>query len=355
MSSTDIPLSHLPLRSSTLDVFQKRGFSTVRELEDSKASGGMGNLAAELGVSLQEAGGLYREVTTCMNSNKNESNMTAMDMYEKQKEKELSIITFSREVDIMLKGGIHVGELTEMAGPPGIGKTQLGMQLAVNARLPTQYGGVAGEAIYIDSEGSFAPERCYTMAKALVSHIQAGKQRRQDPSPLPPWFTPESILQGIHVYRVHDEAAQTAVLYALPNLLQERQQAGSPIRLIVIDSMAFHYRAAPPDSDFVRRTRSLVSQAAHLAELAVKYELAVVCMNQMTTKLGGHLVPALGESWAHAVTTRLVLSKGNETVRSIQLVKSPELPVGSADYQITESGIRGVEYTDPNKRQKTNR
>ena len=43
---------------------------------------------------------------------------------------------------------------TEFCGVPGVGKTQLGIQLCVDVQLPECYSGAAGEAVYIDTEGS---------------------------------------------------------------------------------------------------------------------------------------------------------------------------------------------------------
>jgi RAD51-like protein 2 len=45
----------------------------------------------------------------------------------------------------MLGGGFPRGELTEIFGTPGTGKTQLAMQLSVNAQIPMIFGGVGGE------------------------------------------------------------------------------------------------------------------------------------------------------------------------------------------------------------------
>ena len=88
------------------------------------------------------------------------------------------------------------------------------------------------------------------------------------------------------------------------------------------------------------RTRSLSTVASLLSDIATTFDVAVVVINQMTTKFGGYpypsgkaqseqqqqqqqqqsssytsagsrLVPALGESWAHATTTRLVLSSSS--------------------------------------------
>lgn len=34
-------------------------------------------------------------------------------------------------------------------GVPGVGKTQLGMQIAVNVQIPVAFGGLGGKAVYI--------------------------------------------------------------------------------------------------------------------------------------------------------------------------------------------------------------
>ena len=148
-------LSDLPLRPSTLQLLKKRGFSTVQELTTAKAGGGgMSNLAAELTVTVQQAAELWREVqrayqcvttTTTINNNNNEnssnhaqpSGQTATALLQQHADTNNSsnnsnsssctikaIITFSRDVDQLLDGGVALGELTEIAGVPGAGKTQ---------------------------------------------------------------------------------------------------------------------------------------------------------------------------------------------------------------------------------------
>lgn len=106
-------------------------------------------------------------------------------------------------------------------------------------------------------------------------------------------------------------------------------------------------------SDYMARTRSLTQVAAFLADLANKYDLAVLVVNQMTTKLektGSRIVPALGESWAHATTTRLLLSTTpNSTVRQCTLVKSPHRPPGTAHYSVLECGVRDAVASQNNK------
>jgi hypothetical protein len=64
------------------------------------------------------------------------------------------------------------------------------------------------------------------------------------PATSPDWFTANNILDGIHVFRVHDESAQTATIRYLSDFLRHRQNLGKPIKVVIIDSIAFHYRVS---------------------------------------------------------------------------------------------------------------
>lgn len=75
-------------------------------------------------------------------------------------------------------------------------------------------------------------------------------------------------------------------------------------------------------------------------------------MNQVTTKLVGgsgggdqpaqqhaRLVPALGDSWAHAATSRVILY-WEQQARKAFIYKSPTQPAAAAEYTITAEGVR---------------
>lgn len=46
------------------------------------------------------------------------------------------------------------------------------MQIVVDASIPEELGGAGGEAVYIDTEGSFIIERIADIATATVEHCQ---------------------------------------------------------------------------------------------------------------------------------------------------------------------------------------
>uniref|UniRef100_A0A8R7K379 DNA repair protein RAD51 homolog 3 n=1 Tax=Triticum urartu TaxID=4572 RepID=A0A8R7K379_TRIUA len=52
-----------------------------------------------------------------------------------------------------------------------MGKTQLGIQLAINVQILVRYGGLGDKAFYIDTEGSFMVERVYQTAEGCISDI----------------------------------------------------------------------------------------------------------------------------------------------------------------------------------------
>jgi RAD51-like protein 2 len=64
-------------------------------------------------------------------------------------------------------------------------------------------------------------------------------------------------------------------------------------------------------------------------------------MNQMTTKVdptGASLVPALGESWGHACTNRVILYWSGAS-RQAYLAKSPSQRACTAAYAIAATGL----------------
>ncbi len=188
---------------------------------------------------------------------------TALDMLQAN-ERLGHIITFCGEIDAMLGGGVPIGEVTEFCGVPGIGKTQIGIQLAVDVHLPAVFGGAQGHALYLDTEGSFMAERAAEIAQAFVTHVKKMARVRGDPSLLDAAeaLSVDSILENIHFCRIHDWAEQVAAVNMLGSLLDQHPQT----KLIVIDSVAFHFRH--DFDDFAARSRVMATMANTLTQIA---------------------------------------------------------------------------------------
>lgn len=229
------------------------------------------------------------------------------------------------------------------------------MQLACTVQIPTAFGGIGGAALYIDTEGCFIPERANALAEHLIVWLRqvatAGNdQKRVDAAAM---MTPMSLMQNIHVYRVRDYEEHLLVLKeSLPKFLAEHRE----VCLIVVDSVSFPFRYG--FDDMALRSRLLTGLAQDYLELASRFDLAVVFLNQVTTKLSpsGQLVlaPALGDSWAHSCTHRIVLHwepPGTALPpwptydhitppRYATLVKSARYPPGSGSFMVTRQGVR---------------
>jgi len=330
-------VTSLPLARSFVDLLGAHGYRNVSDILSCQPF----DLSQEMKITLEEALEIIR---TAHQSTTSDISQTAKDLIQKQGEN--MIITFSRNIDRMLGGGVCIGQVTEICGVPGIGKTQLAMQLCVDVQVPSVFSGVEGHAVYIDTEGSFIPEREREIATVLHNHLTKIAKRSTTPEQSAAMsrslslISPDSLLKGIHVYRPLDATELMSVLTHLPGFLSQYTQ----IRLVVVDSIAFHYRQDISDRGTRNRSLSQISQL--LQSIAHEYNVAVVLINHVTTHFdpvsgSSAIVPALGVFWHHCVTNRIMLSwKDNNRVAS--LVKSPSRPETSVIFTITSDGVRDM-------------
>ncbi|XP_022146886.1 DNA repair protein RAD51 homolog 3 isoform X2 [Momordica charantia] len=269
---------------------------------------------------------------------------TAWDMLHKE-QLVPRITTSCADLDNLLGGGISSREVTEIGGVPGVGKTQLGIQLAVNAQIPGAFGGLGGKAVYI--EGSFMVERAAQIAEACIEDMSDySVLLKKNAIPHQIQIQPKDILENIFYFRVCSYTEQIALINYLDKFITEHKD----VKVVIVDSVTFHFRQN--FDDLALRTRLLSGMALKLMKLAKKFSLAVVLFNQVTTKFiegSFQLTLALGESWSHSCTNRVILYwNGDE--RYAYLEKSPSLRSASAPYSVTCRGIRNS--TSSNKRTK---
>ncbi|XP_050177633.1 DNA repair protein RAD51 homolog 3 isoform X2 [Myiozetetes cayanensis] len=334
----------LPLAPALRARLAAAGFQTAQELLETGPCG----LSKEIGISKEEAlealqvvrQECHGDAARTAGGSGTTRKFTALELLEEEQAQGF-IITFCSALDNILGGGVQLTKITEVCGAPGVGKTQLCMQLAVDAQIPECFGGVAGEAVFIDTEGSFMVDRVVDIAAACVQHCQlvAEAQQEEDHLKALETFSLESILSHIYYFRCRDYTELLAQVYLLPEFLSEH----SKVRLVVIDGIAFPFRH--DFEDLSLRTRLLNGLAQQLIITANDYKAAVVLTNQMTTRIGqsqSTLVPALGESWGHAATVRLILHWDN-TQRLATLYKSPSQREATIPYDITPHGFRDVQ------------
>ncbi|XP_059762347.1 DNA repair protein RAD51 homolog 3 isoform X3 [Balaenoptera ricei] len=291
-------LVSLPLSPAVRVKLVAAGFQTAEELLEVKPS----ELSKEVGISKEEALETLQIIRRECLTNKasyagtaeSGKKCTALELLE-QEHTQSFIITFCSALDNILGGGIPLTKTTEICGAPGVGKTQLCMQLAVDVQIPECFGGVEGEAVFIDTEGSFMVDRVVDLANACIQHLQliAGTHMGEEHPKALQDFTLENILSHIYYFRCRDYTELLAQVYLLPDFLSEHSK--------------------------------------------------VILTNQMTTKIDKNqalLVPALGESWGHAATIRLIFHWDQKQSRLATLYKSPSQKDATVLFQITPQGFR---------------
>lgn len=227
-------------------------------------------------------------------------------------------------LDNFLHGGIEVGAVTEFYGAFGSGKTQICHTLCVMVQLPKDLGGLGGTALYIDTEGTFRPERIKSIAQAKNMDV-------------------EQTLRNITHAKVHSSGHQEMLLYHIGGLIKEKN-----IKLLIIDSATSHYRAEfLGRGTLADRQQRLNAFMKSLQRIADTYKIAVVITNQIIhtpdvmfgnpeRAVGGNIV-------AHASTYRISLRRGAKNTRVARFVDSPSHQETETIFVIKEGGIYDVE------------
>jgi len=297
---------------ATLNKLIKAGFSSLESIAFTPPS------------IIQDSSGLGEKTTAkLIKASMEKLNIgfkSAEDVWEHRKNI-ARITTGSQELDDLLGGGVETGSVIEFFGEFRTGKTQIMHQLCVNVQLPEERGGIGGTALYIDTEGTFRPERIIQMAEALdLDHKQ--------------------VLKNIIFGRAYNSDHQILLIKEAANLIKEKN-----IKLIVVDSLIGHFR-----SEYIGRGTLATRQQtinSHLHDLLrlcdIYADLAVVVTNQVQAKpdvfYGNPLRAAGGNVVAHGSTIRVYLRKGKGEQRIAKIVDAPNLPEGEAIFSITENGI----------------
>jgi len=234
----------------------------------------------------------------------------------------IQISTGSKNLDKLLDGGIETGSITELFGEFRTGKTQLCHQLCVTCQLPFDQGGGEGKALYIDTEGTFRPERCLAIAE------------RYD-------LNGEDVLDNIAYARAYNSDHQTKLLIQAAEMMSKSRFA-----LLVVDSATALYRTDYSGrGELAERQMHLARFLRQLMRLADEFGIAVVITNQVVASVDGAMFqsdpkkPIGGNIMAHASTTRLKFTKAKENERKCLVYDSPNLAEAEAPFLITPEGI----------------
>ncbi|KAE8650272.1 DNA repair protein RAD51 homolog 3 isoform X2 [Cucumis sativus] len=266
-------VGRLPISATLRGKLISSGYTTLSSL----ASVSPSDLARELEISNNEAFDVLKLASHGRGLDRSDGSgaivngaETAWDML--HKEQFIPRITTScADLDNLLGGGINVSEVTEIGGVPGIGKTQLGIQLAVNVQIPGAFGGVGGKAVYIDTEGSFMVERALQIAEACIEDMSDySVLLKKNAIPHQIQIEPKDILENIFYFRVCSYTEQIALINYLDKFITEHKD----VKVVIVDSVTFHFRQN--FDDLALRTRLLSEMALKFMKLAKKFSLALM-------------------------------------------------------------------------------
>jgi RecA/RadA recombinase len=302
-------------------------------------------------------------------------------------------------LDAALRGGVRVGTITELVGKAGVGKTQLAMQLCVMA---AQYG---QGCVYIDTEKKLSLDRLREIASkrastfndvppplsngdsleggfsyggdeesADASQLGGGEEqqssaRNSDLSPAHLQYqSPHNVFQNVTVHSPASTDELLAVMATIEDEIFLRNQEAVeptsskfPVRLLVLDSIAAPARRDFGSGSAPQRAAIIFQCAQTLKRLADQLRLAIVVINQVgavgqTHEDGdqGTNRAALGTSWHHCLSTRILMEYQNSLasdgaavnrdveVRQATIVKSNLTGQACIPFQVSALGVSDV-------------
>ncbi|MFH1445046.1 MAG: DNA repair and recombination protein RadA [Nanoarchaeota archaeon] len=296
----------------TLEKLKEAGYDNMMAI----AASAPGILSSDVGIGEDTAAKIINAARDSM-----QMGFESATAVLKKREQVGKITTGSKTLDTLLGGGIETQAIVETHGAFGSAKTQLAIQLAINVQLPVEKGGLGGKALYIDTEGSFRPERAMQMAKGVG-------------------LDPKKALENILIARAYNSDHQVLLVDKAEEVIKKEG-----VRLVIVDSLTAAFRSDYLGRGTLANRQQKLNRHLHaLQRLADLYNLSIYVTNQVMSRpdvmFGDPTVPIGGHILGHQATFRLYLRKSKGDKRIAKLIDSPALPEGETIFLVTGEGIK---------------
>ena len=219
-------------------------------------------------------------------------------------------ISTASPLDRLLGGGVEKGCITQFYGPPGSGKTNIALNLAVQCARNGK------RTIFVDTEGGLSIER--------VKQISG------------PDF--QEVASRILVFEPSTFSEQDQVL----KRIEEMFQSGEKADLLVLDSAVALYRVKEGDSFSLNQ--ELGKQMGLLLRIARRFNVAVVITNHVYSRFDGDgmVEPVGGTILKYRSKIMVELARGDlNGERFAVLKRHRSRPEGlQTRFRIVDSGLQ---------------
>eukprot|EP00794_Sanderia_malayensis_P013867 gene13867-15315_t len=241
--------------------------------------------------------------------------------------------TGCKSLDLLLDGGLWAGEMVEITGPPGCGKSQTCFTAAANIMAHSK-----GRVLYIDTNGSFVCERLLQIIVQGKEHVT--NQFLQD------------ALSNLQYLRVFDAISLLSQIRNLEYHLSCQTDAFyCKLKLLVLDSIS-HVISPILGGGQTQGHMLMMEIGRTLKKISSDYNIATIVVNNVVSSernSAGNIEhkPALGKSWKIVPHSRIQFEslstpadRGPQKYYRAVLTKSNKMETGQvARFTITERGI----------------
>jgi len=305
---------------TTARKLKEAGIVSVMDLAVASAE----ELAVDLNSSKESAASFIMAAQKLLReSNILEKEFVTADSALEKRKAMLRCSTGSRALNELLLGGIETQAVTEFYGEFGSGKSQICHTLCAIATQPVEAGGLDGGVIYIDTEGTFRPERLNQIARARA-------------------LEPSHVLKNVAICKIYNSSHLELIVKDIGKYINHFKA-----KLVIIDSIISLHRAEFPGrgtlADRQQRLNSILHKLIRLSEI---FNIAIVITNQVQsspdTFFGDPTKAAGGNVLGHASTYRIYLKKSGEN-RVARMIDSPYHPYSDARFTLNEKGADDLE------------
>lgn len=211
--------------------------------------------------------------------------------------------------DNLLEGGFEKDIITTVFGPAGSGKTNLALISVINTIKEGK------KVVFIDSEGGFSVARL----KQLVSDI-------------------DTVLKNVIFFKPTSFNEQNKAFEKLKKIINDK------IGLIVVDSIAYLYRAEISGNDVGEVNRALGRALADLNSISRKMQIPVLITNQVYSVFDDREKVNMvgGDLLKYSSKCLIELQITPENNRRAVLRKHRSLPEKEAVFKIIEAGLEAA-------------